>query len=416
MNIPTFKRATGQRAVPLVVTVLFILLLSSSVLSLGIRPAKTDLVFGDDSVFAGEFWVVNNNNEDIEVTVSVEGELSSFVHLDETAFRFRSDDDAKAVRFTVDRIASPPPGLSTATIIVEQKLAGAGGSFVESKIIVKHKLMLQGSYPEEYVVPQINFHEDANSIRFVSEVQNKGSKDVSGVMTTFYVNDEKTPQTLSTETTSLKTGEDKVLVAHLAKDALKRGEYEVSAVTTFGDSKVEVQKKLILGEPEIEVTYFEQYLKAHAINEMSLELLNHWNTLIENVFVEIVVLKDDKQVDSFRTKSFDLPALMRQKIKEYYDARNKDAGSYVFNVKVNYWNTYAQKEQTFKVEMLDAGADVGNGATGSVVATNTLIDDKARSSSGLSGWWIILGVMVVGIGGYVGYRYKHRDEYDDGSI
>ena len=189
------------------------------------------------------------------------------------------------------------------------------------------------------------------------------------------------------------------------------GEFEVSAVTKFDGQQIEIVKKMRVGKPDVEVAYFDKYFVAHKINEYTLELLNNWNTRLENVFVDVLVMKNNQQIDEFRTRSTDIEGLLREKIKDYYDARERDEGSYRFDLEVNFWNSIRmeQNKQSFDIELLiseDFEDLSGN--------TNALTGG-AVSTGGLSGGvilWIIIIILSSLIASYIGYRYKNRDKYD----
>lgn len=394
-----------------IVTVLLILQIVSA---LGIRPSKTTHQFPGGREFSGEFWVVNNDAEAINTKISVEGEIASRVTLQQTELNFREDEEAKVVQFAVKLPPTVPPGTSTANIIVEQTLASTESNIISSKIIVKHKIIVEGPYPKKYVQNKLNFRDDGSRITLISEVENLGTEDLGNVQTTFYINDEKqTRNTITTSQTPLKTKENKLLTAQLPKDNFEQGEFEVSAITTYDNERVEVQKKLLVGKPEIEVTYFDRYLKAKMINQYTIELLNKWNKEIENVFVNIKVTQNDKVLDTFRTTSIDLAALMREKIKDYYDARNREPGTYNFEMTVNYWNTYTMESKTFQSELLAPDEQIVPSTSSPAPLTGKAIETTSiEESSSFSFGWIIAAFLLILISTYVAYRYVHRDEYE----
>ncbi len=392
-----------------------ILLLFNLVTALGIRPSKTMHTFEKGQDFSGEFWVVNNDAQAITTTISVEGGLSTFVTIQEKELHFRENEDAKAVHFVVKLPSVVPAGISSANIVVERNLAQTDLGTISSKVIVKHKIIVEGPYPDKYIENKLNFRDDGGKITLISEVENRGKLNLSNVQTTFYINDEKqTRETLATDETNLKTKENKVLSVQLAKNQLEQGEFKVSAITTYDDQEIEVQKKLIIGKPEVEVTYFDRYLKAKTINQYTLELLNKWNKEVENVFVDVKVTQNGEVLDTFRTKSLDLAALVRERIQDYYNARNREPGTYNVEMTVNYWNTYAMEKQVFQTELLGPDEQIPPPAplTGKAVETKS----AENTPSTLPWGWIIAGLLLILIIFYVIYRYAHRDEYGDNAL
>ncbi len=398
-----------------------LLLCLSSVLALGIRPAKTSIVFEEGRDYVQQFWVVNNEAREFSVKISVGGEMEQYVTLHTPELTFRSDDGAKAIDFEVHLPEFVPPGESKAVITVEEDLASVAQNVISSKIVLKHDILIQGPYPDKYVVAKLNFHESGNDIRLVSELKNLGTKDIGAIQTIFYVNDKNQKvQELATEQTSLSSKENKLLDAHLDRSLLELGEFEVSALTMYDGQKVEVVKKLIVGEPDVDITYFNEYFIAYAINQYSLELLNKWNQRLENVFVDVEVKKEGQKIDQFRTRSVDLDAEMTKRINDYLDATDKGPGKYSFEMMVNFWNLVrdTQKTFTFESEFVSEQEAQDIREKSSSLAGKAASAPEQGSGRPISTilLWVLLGILVGSAGFYVLWRYLHREEYESGKV
>ena len=345
----------GKSGYKIIVLIVLFLLALQLVYAIGIRPAKTNILSDDlNKKNGGSIWVVNNDLREFEVDIYVEGEMAEYVALKHKKLKFREDDDALEIEFTVNLPEEVPPGISTANIVIEESLAGPSGT-ISSRIVLKHKINIQGPYPDQYVEASLNFHDQGDKIRFVSEVKNLGQLDLKDVQAKFYVNDKKKEQqVLETKSTPLAKQEGKLLEAAIDRDLFERGEFEVSSIITYDDQKLELVKNLIVGNPEIEVTYFDPYFVANKVNQYSLDLLNKWNKEIENVFVDVEVQKDGQKIDEFRTKSINIEGLVMKRINDFFDARSKQTGKYTFNMVVNFWNNYRMEAKTFQGELLTA--------------------------------------------------------------
>src|SRR3989338_3318548 len=252
----------------IILWIMVVLLSINLALAIGIRPAKTTIESEQTKSLCGQFWVVNNDQMDFSAKVYIEGEMSQYITLNTKELQFRSDTDSLPVDFSLNLPSSIPPGTSSANIVVEQALESSTDNVISSKVVLKHKIIVQGPYPEKYIVASVNFHDTGNQIEFVSEVENLGKQDLQEVQTKFYVNDkQQQAQTKETETTSLKTNENKLLKTSVNKDIFDLGEFEVSAITTYDGQQVEVVKKLVVGEPKIEISYFDKFLIANKINQ-----------------------------------------------------------------------------------------------------------------------------------------------------
>ena len=321
-------------------------------LAIGIRPAKTEMISDNLKHLEGQFWVVNNDQREFSTKIYLEGEMSQYVTITTNQLTFRQDTDALPITFTVNLPETVPPGTSTAVIVIEEELPSAADT-ISSKIVLKHKINIQGPYPDKYIITKLNFHDQGDKIEFVSEIENLGKLNLEKVQTKFYVNDkQQQTHTLETEVTPLQTKENKLLRAALEKDLFELGQFEVSAVTIYDDQQVELTKSLLVGKPEVDITYFDQYFKAFKINEYSMDLLNKWNKEVENVYVDVQVKRDEQKIDEFRTKSVDIAGLTTERINDYFDARDKSPGKLTFEMIVNFWNTYKMEQKTFQGELL----------------------------------------------------------------
>ena len=240
-------------------------------IALGVRPAKTVMLSEETDKLDGTFWIVNNDQMAFSAKVYAEGEMAQFIELKtkDKDLVFREDTDALPVEFKINlKKDQVPPGESTANIIVEQMLDSASANTISAKIVLKHKVIVQGPYPDRYITAKLNFFESGDRIRMVSEVKNLGKLDINEVQTKFYVNDrEQKKHVLESGKIALKTKENKLLDANIDKDLFQRGEFEVSAVTTYDDQKVEIIKNLVVGQPGVDITYFNKFFVAHKINE-----------------------------------------------------------------------------------------------------------------------------------------------------
>src|SRR3989338_9610600 len=365
----------------IIVWTIVLLLAFQLVTALGIRPAKTTIIYEETPVSSRQFWVVNNDRQELDLVISAEGELGKYLTLTTKEVTLTPEDDFKPVYFEIDLPENLPSGEALGNIVVEQRLTSTEEGLIASKLVLKHKIIAVGDYPDKYIAARLNFHDQGDKIEFVSEVENLGKEDISEIQTTFYINDkEQRPHSLQTEKLSLSTKETTLLRASLKRDLFQLGEFEVSAVTSFDDQKIELRKILRVGQPEVEITYFDPYFIAYKINQYSLDLLNKWNTEVKNVFVDVEVKKDGKKIDEFRTKSVDIEGEMIQRITDYLNAKEKEP------------------EDIVRTPPLVGQAVAVSGAASTSTSTILL--------------WVIIGILLGGIGFYVVYRYFHKEEYD----
>ena len=399
LHLPLNKMKKANKKI-IIWTIVLLLLSMQLVLAIGIRPAKTTIISGEENKFENSFWIVNNDHRDFFVKLYPSGPLAEYISLEVTELNFLSTYEAKEVKYIVMIPKTIPPGLTKNYLIVEEELLSTDPTVISSKILLKHKILIQGEYPDKYVEVKLNFRDLGSDVEFISEVENLGKQNLTEVKTTFRVNDKyEQEHYLETNVISLEKDENKLLISTLEKDFFELGEYDVSAITEYDDLEVEMVKTLRIGKPEVDITYFNEYFVANKINEYTMDLLNRWNQKVENVFVEVEVKKDDQKIDEFRTKSIDIEGEMSKKINDYFDAKEKNPGIYTFDMVVNFWNTYKMEQKTFQSELM----------TGAIVIPPESLSDSSLSLTMIL--FLIIGLLIGVMGGYVLYRYIRRDQY-----
>lgn len=74
-----------------------VLIMSQSVLSLGVTPARETFDFEPGSIHEVKFSLVNNENRDMDIVVYAEGGLVDSVVLGSSMISFLSTDESKSV-------------------------------------------------------------------------------------------------------------------------------------------------------------------------------------------------------------------------------------------------------------------------------------------------------------------------------
>ena len=140
--------------------------------------------------------------------------------------------------------------------------------------------------------------------------------------------------------------------------------------------------------------------------------INKWNKKIENVYVDVAVKKDYQEIDNFRTKSIDIEGLMIKKTSDYFDAKDKNPGTYVFEMIVNFWNIYKMDSIKFNVELLNEDSQDLKEANQVKILDEELNKENFSKKNSFSKLWLILFtflLLIILI--YIFYRYKNKNEY-----
>ncbi|MBU0460778.1 MAG: hypothetical protein KJ771_08300 [Nanoarchaeota archaeon] len=370
--------------------IIMILVLVQSVVAIGLRPAKTTVDFTPGLEQESSFTIVNNDQTNFSVKVYAAGELAKYLEFGQDELLFNEHDESKKVSFKLNLPQKLPPGELNTDLVVEE-LVGESENAVSAKLVLKHKLIVRIPALGKFVEAKISSQKEENDLKLFSEVKNIGTEPIKEIKTKFSLY-EGWKKIYSAETTaeSLALGETKMLSVMVPQELVNYGEFDLLAEVSYDKNELVLEEKLILGEPEVEILSFDKYFIQGEINPFLVSLENKWNKKLKDLFIDVLVFKDQEQIDSIRTASFDLKAHEEEQVKGYFDA-DKELGDYIFEVVVNY--NGKKSSQKF---------------IGSI-----LIKEDYNQVVESSGSWLLLGIVLIliilGFGTLILYRKRNQD-------
>ena len=128
----------------------------------------------------------------------------------------------------------------------------------------------------------------------------------------------------------------------------------------------------------------------------------------------IFVLGDSTARNTAKGKNGEQCAGWGTPLADYFDAEKKQKGKYQFEMQVNYWNTYSMETKTFDTEIVSENEFEKLDLAPPEPLTGRAVGQKSGSSITGILFWILLGMVIMGIAGFVLYRYKNRNKYEGG--
>ena len=315
------------------------LILLNAGLSLGVIPAKTTFDFEKGAEREYTLKIVNNEHKDLYVELLADGPLAEYITLPAEAIHLDSSKDMLEIKFKVKIDKDLPPGQTLGQIILAEKLPDVtvSGNVFSASLKIAHKVIINVPYPKKYVETAVSYEEKPAQVDLKLSAKNLGQENIQALKTTFEIYDGKEKiAEAETDKTSLAAKADTTLLATIDKKKVQYGSCNLLASVFYDDYWLELKKEMILGEPEINVLFFDQYFIVGKINKFTAELLNKWNKEVKNVFIEVFVYKEGKELDKVRTASFDIQREERKSVEGFLDATNRETGDYEFDVVVNY--------------------------------------------------------------------------------
>jgi len=324
-----------------------ILLLAASVTALGIRPAKTTVNFEPDLEKNYTFSIVNNEEKDLSLYLSAEGVLRDYISLPQETINISALEPLKEVAFSLDLPGALVPGSNLGKITITEKPGEI--SPISANLQLAHKVYVIAPYPEKYVDVDISLRIREAKSDILTEIRNSGTRNISRLSALIRVLDNgKIIGKLETEPISLETTKTKQYYLTLNRTLMPNGEYDVYAQIFYDSEEMETSKKILVGEPEIEIINLNKYFLENEVNEFKIQLKNNWNKEIRDIYADILVQKDSQEIYSSKTVSFDLKGRETDVLQTYLDLTSLSAGEADLSITLNYKNKKQEHDYLIK--------------------------------------------------------------------
>jgi len=205
---------------PIIIIALLILtalLVSTSVLAIGITPSKRIVQFKPGEKLTYGIDVVNNGQEELDVTVYARGELKDQVKLSTQKLSMGADDKSKHVNveFTMpDKIDVAGPHEVDIVAVGSTPAPEGVSSAIKADLAVISKLLVEVPYPDKYAEARIHVldTETGRPVQVNIPVFNKGSVPLSEVYAKIevYDKDGEKIDSFQTDKRAIAAGEHQV--------------------------------------------------------------------------------------------------------------------------------------------------------------------------------------------------------------
>jgi hypothetical protein len=325
-----------------IIWVIVLLILTLNVFAIGIRPAQT-IFEPEQEEYKGYFRIVNVNQKDMDIKVTITGELANYIYLDQNIIHFNSNDEFKMVNFVLNLPENMAK--SEGSFIIEE-VSNNQNNF-NSKISLKHKVYYNGPVPEKKIETKINIIDDVENIKIISEVINKGNSELKQVMTKITI--DEFVKELATNSVNLGFGENKLLFVEVDKSNFKSGEYNLNAATYYDGEIETVSEKIYVGEPEITIKDFNKFFTVGDVNNYQIYLKSNWNKELENCYLEFEIYQNNTLLKRETSNVFSISKSYN--FKSYLNTKNLTKGDY--QVKINsYHNDLLIGTETFDLKLI----------------------------------------------------------------
>jgi hypothetical protein len=332
------------------------LFMLSSVYALGVTPGRTTVDFKPGLEREVVFEIINSGGEDVELSLSVDGELADYINFDSKRISILSSESSKTLSYKLALPANLEPGLRTGRIIIAEVPGESKGeeSYVAATLAVAIQLHVNVPFPGKYATSSMVVYDAApeEEVTFVFPVVSRGEFDLSSVRANVDIYnrlDEKI-DSFNTAAISIPSTERKEIVYKWLAD-VPIGEYRAKATIIYDDGTINLEGFFNVGSKELELQ--EIAVSDFSLGEIvKLEMLveNKWSEPISDAHIETNILDEEGDVvANFESSSYDIKPLAKQVFVSYWDTAGVKVGNYQTDVSIYYGDKSSKKSLEFQV-------------------------------------------------------------------
>ena len=334
------------------------ILLISNAFALGITPGRTTIDFSPGLNKTITVSILNSEHKNVNIVVSVKGELKDYITPREMSFELKSDEESKQIVFELALPDELRPGTRTGEIYILQlpETDLVGEAYVGAALAVASQINVNVPYPGKYAEADLNILEaDENGeVTFIIPVVNKGTSDLVNVYANIDIYNKmgKRVASFNTDSISIKKGARGEIVEKWSAN-VPFGNYNAIATLIYdGEGSIKLEKEFDIGAQilelkEVKVNNF--VLGGIAKFEMLVE--NKWGDKITDAYTRTEVFnKDGIKIANFKSATTDIDALSKGVLFSYWDTSGVNKGIYDANIYLYYGAKSMRKDAQFNIK------------------------------------------------------------------
>ena len=340
----------------ILIIVIAILFLASNVYALGITPGRTtlDFVSGEDKEIT--FSIINNEHKNIQVLLSVQGELNGSIILFNKLVRFMPSEDSKQFKYKFKMPEKLEVGLHIAEIVaMEIPPESEEGTFIGATVAVVSQLYVYVPCPGKCIEADLNVldAEQNSTATFIVPVINRGKLGIGDARAIIDIYTGLNEKIDSIETDSLKIESGaRAELSGKWKVSINSGSY-LAKISVFydGESK-SFEKQFSVGSNMLSIESI--LVNNFALGEIAkLRILveNRWNEELKGVFANLLVYNHQSEIMAdVKSATETIPPLQKKELIAYWDTVGIEEGEYDGKLMVKYGKKSNDKNLVLKIK------------------------------------------------------------------
>ena len=337
--------------------ILIMLLILPNILGLGITPGRTTINYEKGLEQEIDFSVLNSDHKNMEILLTVRGELNDSITLYDSLVNFMPSEESKNFKYKIEmpNNIALEPGLHKAEIVALQiPKKGSDGTYVGATIAVISQVYVYVACPGKCIETDLNVldAEENSTATFIVPIINRGKLDIGSAraIIDIYNLDYEKKGSLETDTLSGPSGSRTELSGKWGVN-LNSGNY-IAKISVFYDGETKTfEKQFSIGKNILSIeSILVNNFQLGEIAKLQILVENRWNQELRDVFANLLVFNKDNQVMAdIKSASDKVPALSKKELIAYWDTVGVSEGEYDGKLAVYYNDKSSDKNLILKV-------------------------------------------------------------------
>ncbi len=321
-----------------------LIILSTSVYSLSITPAITQLKFEPGKEHSITYRVGGTSKE-------IQGNFPETFQDHITTSKVEKGQFTVTIKFpNTPEELNLKPGNNRINIGVKEKSSSEG--VVVTLLALNAVIIVDVPYPGSYALMDIQAQDtkQGKPLNFKITVTNKGKQTIQNAQATIdvYKQDEKLTS-LSTNKESIEQGKSKTLTSTLDTTDYSAGNYIINVTLLYDQKILSKLTEFKIGTLDLTILDYTKNFLNNSVSKFELNLESKWNDPIKDVYAEIKIQQNNKQVALLTTPTTHFNPWDTKTLSTYWDTKALNIGKYNATITIHFSDKTKQIQDIFEI-------------------------------------------------------------------
>ncbi len=350
--------------------------------SIGVSPAETKLNFKPNLETQLTYNLRSNMANAMDVELRLSGDLAEYATLSSDTIFIKPGESGQATVSLKLPEKIEKPGEHTIMFIATESTGTGGPEGARGEVLSPITIFVQ--YPGKYAEASLNAKDAklGKDAEFIVTVRNLGTLKINGAKAVIdiYSGNEKVGS-VTTDEKPVDLFGSATLNAKWNTKGQKQGNYRAVATVQYDEKTTTAEHRFMIGILNVKIINYTKEVYEKQVNEFKVGVQSEWNDPVENLFADVKVLDNSKELMTFSASEKRLNPWEIKNLAGYFNTANIQAGSYDISIALTFNEIGSdEKHYSYKNGTIDVltGGEVAMTAKGGgmgryLTTTNILI-------------------------------------------